>query len=76
VHKDRYNGFYGVSTRIIGLNPSKGKEVMRVMLRWDGEMKDRDLFIEYNVSESVSCKVGFFNPLCEGVSGHFDDKDM
>ena len=57
------------------MNPIGGKEALRVVLRWDGNVTyDRDLFVEFRASERVHCVVGFLNPLCEGLSGKFDDK--
>lgn len=42
-------------------------------MRWDDKRRDIDLFVEFRPSSQVYCSVGFYNPLCEGVIGHFDD---
>lgn len=42
--------------------------LIRFVLSWDNKDFDLDLFAEFVTADNIECSVGFYNPLCEGVS--------
>ena len=48
---------------------------LRLVLTWNSQVRDLDLFIEFKPNPRFLCSVGFYNPVCEGVAGNFDAKN-